>query len=269
MPWFEFTDWRGNRRTFNPDPGAGVESPTTFALVVGLSKYQFGVDPNQKMESYQFTNLEAAAQDAQAMHGFLTKEPGYVVAEPLLNERATRAGILHALDNLRKECQQPGVKDAVVQIFFSGHGARDDSGRSYLVPHDGKRDQLFATALWDKTLDAALREIPDARVVLFLDACDSGVGTPQEKGGPGTFDPRSLVGDKTAGGRFVLASCQPGQSSYEIKGDGETRSRGIFASHLLELLGEEADRGDDDEGGYAYPFRVTEIDLFDLFGVLK
>ena len=72
----------------------------------------------------------------------------------------------------------------LVLIFFSGHGARDRERRHYLVPHNGMRDDLFATACGATRLRAALRLLPEtSRVVVFVDACHAaGIGRAWRQG---------------------------------------------------------------------------------------
>ena len=218
------------------------------ALVIGVSKYE--QEPYKLpngAESLPFPNLAFPAEDAKAFHKFLT-DSGCAAAEPLLDERATRQRIMRSIDDL---CRQSKVSDnPLVVIFFSGHGARDDEERHYLVPHDGMRDDLFATALWSDTFKSALRQLPETRrVVVFVDACHAaGFGEPGVKGLQGC-DPVSLVDE----GRYVVASCLAEQVSREVHGHG------IFSQELLHLLRFE---NDDDVG-------EEELELFGLCDALK
>ena len=262
-PVFLSIDWDGNLSASETLTSRAGKAEVTFALVIGISQYDSGVEPGLELKAEQFTNLAAARQDAEAVYAFWSKQPDCIVLKPLLDESATRAAILESIDDLRKRCHAPGVKNPIVQIFFSGHGWKDDDGRCYLVPHDAKRDQLFGTALWDRVLDVALNQLSGAKCVLFLDACHSGgIGEPYKKDLPWMFDPHSVSGDT----RLVVASCGAGQRSYEVG------NRGLFTSHLLQLLGsdvhdpsdqesqagDEADR-DDDRAGYS--FAEKQIDL--------
>lgn len=173
-----------------PTPAAERQN---LALVIGVSEYKHAAAANYELKPEQFTNLKFAADDARAVHRMLQEHVGYTVAQPLVNEGATLSGILRALDDLRKTCRG---EDQTVLIYFSGHGASDADGRTYLVPHDARRDDLFATALWSKTFENALEEVQTRRLVVLLDACHAGaigsVGTKDAE--LARFDPQRLEG---------------------------------------------------------------------------
>ena len=222
-----------------------------FALVIGVSRYANGVGAGLKLAPEQFTHLQCAASDAAALRDFLDKNAHYDV-DALIDEEATLAGIMRGLDELRKKCCAPGVSNPTALVYFAGHGAQDD-GRSYLVPYDARRDRLFATALWSRTLDCALDELRTDRLALFLDACHAeAIGMPDQRSAEALrFDPNSIV---RPSGRFVVASCMAGQKSYEEAEVGH----GVFTRHLLELL-----RCEDPQ---ALP---EEIELLALYSALK
>src|SRR5262249_32873208 len=94
----------------------------------------------------------------------------------LMNEQATRAGILDALRSLKTR-----VTDIdTVMLFFSGHGStgpgQDGRPHYFLVPHDGRLDALAATALSDTDLEEEIGQIGTRRIVVMLDACFSEAG---------------------------------------------------------------------------------------------
>lgn len=258
VPRFESHDWQGNTDVFTPDRVSAALDATPIAerdrlaLVIGIGNYKNFAPKGEEPKPHQFRNLEFAAADARAIHDFLSGRPEYEVEPLLLDEQATYSGILRALNHLRKQCQL-GNRTAVVD--FSGHGARDDENHSYLVPHDAERNDLFATALWSKTFSNALEEFGKNRVVLLIDACHGGdFDVPGVKSGQLTgFNPKMLTEGLQVGERFLIASCQPQQRSYEEDGHG------IFTHHILDLL-----RTDERS-----VFEQEQIDLFDLYEQLK
>lgn len=255
-PRFEVRDWVGVDRVFGGRLAPALRTGETarhLALVIGISRYLHGVPANQTMTDAQFTHLASPADDARALHQFLAAQSGYEVEDPLLDEDATLAGILRAVDRLRKRCRQGGQ---TALIYFSGHGVTDDEDRTFLVPHDARRDDLFASALWSKTLNGVLEEFTNSRLVMLLDACHAGgtigVGGAKSSALPG-FDPGALASGSTPASRFVVASCMARQRSYEADG------RGIFTAELMELL-----RVNDPN-----LFSEEEVDLFDLYKALR
>jgi hypothetical protein len=254
-PRFEVRDWVGMEKVFGVGLAPAVrtgEAARHLALVIGISQYLHGVPHNQRRGD-EFTHLASPADDARALHQFLAAQPGYDVEDPLLDSDATLGGILRAVDKLRKRCRQGGQ---TALIYFSGHGVTDDEDRTFLVPHDARRDDLFASALWSKTLNGVLDEFTTGRLVVLLDACHAagavGVSGAKSAALPG-FDPSALAGGSSQAGRFVVASCMARQRSYETGGHG------IFTAELLELL-----RVSDPN-----LFSEEQIDLHDLYQVLR
>jgi hypothetical protein len=89
------------------------------------------------------------------------------------------------------------------------------------------------------------------RRVVFVDACHAGaMGMEGSKGELAQYDATKGLGE--GDGRYLIASCRPGQQSYE-HGDN-----GIFTGELLRLLKCETD-----------DFSDEEIDIFPLFHALK
>jgi hypothetical protein len=149
--------------------------------------------------------------------------------DPLLDENATLQAIMRSIDNLCK--QSTSSDNPLVLIFFSGHGARDLEKRHYLVPHDGMRNDLFATALWSETFRSALRLLSESssesrHVIVFVDACHSAWTAESGVKGVQGCNPDSLVQE----GMYVIASSQADQPSQEADGHG------IFTQELLHLL---------------------------------
>lgn len=218
-----------------------------YALVIGVSKY--AGDEKQK-NANQFPNLSFAADDAREFHAVL-RNCGYKCLDPLLDDQATLPGIMRAIDDLFKQSSQ--VRDPLVLIFFAGHGARDDQGRHYLVPHDGLRNDLFATALWNMTLESALRIPQTDRLLLVVDACHAAaIEAPGERGDFQACDPMALVSGESKG-RYILASCLANQVSRERDGHG------VFSRELLQLMRFEAEEVS----------RNEELELFQVCNTVK
>jgi hypothetical protein len=229
-----------------------------YALVIGISKYEHGQEKGIELASNEFPHLNLAAKDAEDFVNFL-KHNGFIEynVEPLYNGQATLTKIKSEFDKLRlkcKECKESGTQDPLVIVYFSGHGWVDADNRHYLIPYDAQRDDLYATALWNKHFRDYLEALETSRLVVFLDACRSGgIGTERAKGVSPPYDFHRDLGDGT--GRYIIASCKPEQYSWELE------KNSIFTGHLLELLDGETDAFD--------IFEKDEIDLFNLYTVLR
>ncbi len=82
--------------------------------------------------------LDCAAPDAQAIEqAFRTQSQGlYAVNSTLLvNERATRKGIIDSLDGLAQKAKSGDV----AVVFYAGHGDCKIAGQFYLLPVDVER----------------------------------------------------------------------------------------------------------------------------------
>ena len=223
-----------------------------YALVIGISTYEHGQDPGLPLGEKEFPNLKCAAKDAQDFSSFL-KNYGFITynVRELFNEKASREDIIDELEKLKEYCKQSEAKDPLVIVYFSGHGWADAKGRHYLVPYNAERDRLAATALLNRDFSSHLNDMETTRRVVFIDACHAGaMGLEGAKGELAQYDPRIGLGE--GAGRYLIASCKPGQQSYEHENNG------IFTGELLKLLKSETD-----------DFSEEVIDIFPLFHALK
>lgn len=228
-----------------------------YALVIGISKYLNGQQPDVKLEPKNFPDLNFAHTDAGNFAQVLM-DIGAIEynVKSLLNEEATYINIKVELHELVKRCREDDANNPLVIIYFSGHGWADpevagENRPHYLIPYDARRDQLDATALSNESFSATLKKMKTNRLVVFLDACHSGAMAAAGQMGPiAEYSPTLGAGE----GRYVIASCGPNQSSWEW----EDEKRGIFTGHLLEILKGEADEIKDEE-----------IDIFTLFPALR
>lgn len=143
------------------EPVAALK-PRLRALAIGTSRYKL-----------DHLNLLFAAADARAVAAAwrAQADAAYreVTVQELLDDQATRARIIEALETLLSDTQS----DDVVMLFLAGHGTTDSSGRFFYLPHDVDPARLRATGLSDEELR---RTVHDAKgkVVVFIDACRSG-----------------------------------------------------------------------------------------------
>jgi hypothetical protein len=198
-------------------------APKFYALFVGISQYE------------HLLKLSKCTTDAKDLHELLAQN-GYERAHMslLLDEDATKSAISHRLDWLARRA---GPNDTVL-FFFSGHGAQRIGGfeaGEYLCPVEADWYNLRATAISNAEFNAALRAIPAGRVAVFLDACHSGgVGQARdaEASTKSGLSAEAYAELARGGGRVVIASCQPGEVSWELPG----MRNGLFTHYLLSGL---------------------------------
>lgn len=223
------------------------------ALVVGIARYA-NVNPLPERVLDDAIAMERALTDPE--HGLYA--PADVLRLP--EERATRAGILGALDDLARA----STAASTVLLYVSCHGGSIASGvhaGRYLLPIDveaGSEPALARSAIAGDELTAWLRRLPAGRALVILDCCHAGgIGTPKAispalalssfKQGLSAADHGALVSGED---RVILAAARSEEVSWVLRHDDHS----LFTKHLLAgLRGKAAAR----------PGGVTLFDLYD------
>jgi hypothetical protein len=222
------------------------------ALIVGIADYLHiaGLPDAVRNDAREIRDLLADPRHGGYPSGHVTL---------LLDEQATRAGILGALAGLAARSDA----GSSVVIYISGHGAQVTSGTragEYILPVDcvpASAEDLASTAISGAEFAAALRAIPAAKVLVVFDCCHAG-GIGRPKGGikgvpaplvkaglPDAYYERLAAGR----GRAILSSSRGSESSYVLPG----ATNSLFTQHLLAGL----------RGGI--PSDDGLIHVFDLF----
>jgi uncharacterized caspase-like protein len=113
-----------------------IKTPNRYALVVGVGQYQDSRVPK----------LPAGANDARRLYEALTNPSIGMFAREnvtlLVDVDVARPKVVDALDSLARRAG----KEDLVLIYFSGHGAMDERGRSYWVMHNTQIDACYSVA---------------------------------------------------------------------------------------------------------------------------
>jgi WD40 repeat protein len=205
-----------------------------YVLMVGVNEY---ANPQY--------NLNYAGADAQtfgeSFRSAQTKLGNFSRTEliPLLNQDATRANILAALNRLagNDTNSPPGMpsalnrikpaepEDAVV-VYFAGHGTAQKN-RFYLIPHDlGYEGQmegldeaglntLLAHSISDRDLEQAFEHIDANGLVLVIDACNSGQALESAEKRRGPMNSKGLAQLAYEKGIYILTAAQAHQAALE------------------------------------------------------
>lgn len=156
-------------------------TPRKYALLIGVSKYERGVDLSE-----EWWNLNSQA-DIEALKQTLIRKFNFKPAEIktlLTKPETTRQSILNAFKDLATKIQ-PGD---IVYLHYSGHGAQilDDNSDELdgldesLVPSDYKTRQDGSRNIRDDEIGRFLAELKTknpANVTLTVDSCFSGTIT--------------------------------------------------------------------------------------------
>jgi WD40 repeat protein/uncharacterized caspase-like protein len=163
------------------------------------------------------------------------------VVVPLEDSAATRVNFLYALRRLAgKESSslpmgapgqlaqlQPAQPEDGIFLYFAGHGTAVGDG-FYMVPFDfgynGTRAGLDAAVLTtiashsvsDKDLEDAFEGIDAGRIVLVIDACNSGQALEAEEKRRGPMNSKGLAQLAYEKGMYILTAAQGYQQAQEI-----------------------------------------------------
>jgi caspase domain-containing protein/uncharacterized protein DUF4384 len=219
--------------------GRGVKR----ALLIGINNYA------------AVPRLRGSVNDVETMRQVLLSRWGFPERNitMLTDERATRAAIIKALNQLVKES---GPSD-IVYFHFSGHGSQvedlngdeDDGLDETIIPQDGRSGDV--RDIVDDELDEIFARMRARSVVIVLDSCHSGTATRSAD-----FRTRSVPQDMRIGlyeayeksklktravvpvieSRFVvLAGAAANQEAIDGPVDG--RYHGVFTYALAKSLG--------------------------------
>jgi len=210
--------------------GASRTDRRQWAVIIGIEKYRSAPD------------VVFASRDATAMREYAMKllgvPPENVVL--LLDDQATKSAIQVALEDRLQRQVQPGD---TVYVYFAGHGIPEvGDGTPYLLPADGDPQSLRFSAYSLNAFYAALDKLKAERVVVFLDACFSGLSARKEQ-------PEMLLADaRPAVLRVkdpVLASPKlvsfAAAQNDQVSNAHTEQAHGLFTYFLLKGLGGDAD----------------------------
>jgi tetratricopeptide (TPR) repeat protein len=207
---------------------------TTYALVVGISKYQ------------NIQSLQYADADAKAFYDFLRSPAGGKVDSAniklLLNENAKAQNITTALSWL---CKRASAHTRIF-VYFACHGDSYDEQEAFLLAYDappGGDDNLYITGGTIQVFNLKNRvkymTSKSAEVVLITDACRTN-DLPGKVNGVRYTNAKIM---EENAGEIQFSSCSANQTSME--GSGWGGGRGLFSYHLVNGLYGLADKDND------------------------
>ncbi|HEY5314043.1 MAG TPA: caspase family protein [Pirellulales bacterium] len=212
------------------EPSAAVKN--RWALLIGVNNYE------------NIHKLRFCADDMAALGDALIKHGGYAPERVRLlcdaeaaGRKPTRGSILLELNTLLTQVEP----DDAVLFAFSGHGACDATGRTYLIPIDGSDvsdDALSDTGVPMKRVYEYLQRCKAQQKIVILDACHAG-GVKGDSTAPAyNFKREKFVFGQ---GMVELDSCNDTQVSHERT----ELKHGLFTHFLVEALNGKADKDGD------------------------
>ena len=136
-----------------------VEVGKYYALIIGINNY-----------SGEWPKLKNAVNDASVVANVLKEKYSFNQVKMLINEEATREGILAAFEWLMNTI---GENDNLL-IYYSGHGEyNEEMGKGFWVPADATEKSL-AGYISNEDIRSFLNGINSKHTLLVTDACFSG-----------------------------------------------------------------------------------------------
>lgn len=186
-----------------------------YATVIGIEQYR---DPFASRLKYGEDDARAVFEALLALG--CPKEN----AQLILGSEATKTTI----EGTVKESLELLDVDDQYFFFFAGHGWSDGQ-MNYLLAHDSRTNDLYGTAVRLQFLLGLAQSSECERIIVFLDACHSGVeGDPMSRVAYASLD-LELDDEQYCVG---FASCGANEKSHS----SELKKHGIWTFHLLEAL---------------------------------
>lgn len=202
----------------------GKALPKTYAVVVGITKYQ-----NQAIPALQF-----ADRDAQQFSAWLQSKSGGEIPQDniklLVNNQATIAAVYDALDWLKTKCKE----NDVAYIYFSGHGdveTKNKFSKGFLLAYNSPQSNYANNAIRIEDINnesITLTTKNRAKVIIITDACHSG------KLAGDFYKGKQLVAsqlNQVLNNQVRIASCKEDQLAAE--GPNWGGGRGVFSYYLV------------------------------------
>jgi WD40 repeat protein len=222
---------------------------TAYILAIGVNAYS----NTQYNLKYAVADATAFGEEVRRAQQQIANYEHIEVAS-LLNEQATKQNILKALRRLAGiQDASPGDAPAALEnikatqpedavfIYFAGHGTAQGQ-RFYLLPHDlgyaGERTGLDAAGLQtilehsisDEELERAVEGIDADKLLMVIDACNSGQALEAEEQRRGPMNSKGLAQLAYEKGMYILTAAQ----SYQAAQEASTLGHGLLTYALIE-----------------------------------
>jgi len=143
-------------------PDGYGDRENTFALIIANENYR------------RVSPVNYAANDGEIFSKYVNKTLRIPGKNILYTRDASLNDMKYQLKRISDICSS-FEGDASVIVYYAGHGVPDEkSANAYLLPVDGYAEDV-TTGLSMRDLIDTLSEIPSKQVILFIDACFSGI----------------------------------------------------------------------------------------------
>jgi len=266
-----------------------VAEGTLYILGIGVNQYVASGENNLDYDlKYAVADVDVISRNLAEQQSNL-KQYAKIEVIKLIDKSATKDNIRLAIkrfadnttsdlpaalpDEVKKELLKikPISPEDALLIHFSGHGTvrcqenrttgQTDCDRFYLIPHDGfpkgkfddekaRLKKLYEQSISDEDLEKALETVDAGKLMMIIDACNSGQALEAEEKRRGPMNSRGLAQLAYEKGMYILTASQSRQAALEVTKLGH----GLLSFALIEGLS----KGDMNEDG-----KIIEREWFD------
>lgn len=193
------------------------QSGTLYILAIAVNRYA-----NSQFDlRYAVADATDFATELQTQEAKL-KNFSRTEIIPLHDSQATKPNILAAMASLAARVKP---EDAVV-VYYAGHGTAQQN-QFYLIPHDlgyqGPRNKIdpaglksvLTHSISDRELERAFEGIDAGKLLLVIDACNSGQALEAEEKRRGPMNSKGLAQLAYEKGIYILTAAQSYQAAME------------------------------------------------------
>jgi Caspase domain len=230
------------------------------ALLIGIDHYAppAGYTPSTSAGRLDYKDLDGCRNDVMAIHSIITSKFGFDQknVDTLLNDSATRDGILNAMNQLLAKSN----KGDIAFIYYAGHGSEVKNSLSFEAD---KKDQTIVPGnAWqegvrdirDKELSKVFNDFIDKNIKLtvIFDCCHSGSISRGPNDHPGKLrfmpmanwdskDPSKYeIPEMRSGNNFLIFSAAQSDENAAEQTDDQGIHHGAFTIALMESLNQQS-----------------------------
>ncbi|HEY85774.1 MAG TPA: SUMF1/EgtB/PvdO family nonheme iron enzyme [Chloroflexi bacterium] len=192
-----------------------------YALIIGNNQHNDSAWPDLKTPEIDAKSVAEVLQDRQI--------GGFDQVDIALNASVREMRI--AIGKLfNPHHHKP---DDILLLYFSGHGELDSNDDLYFVGRETQHEMVYATGLEAIYITRLMDNARSQRQVIILDSCYSGAFG---KGGTESAVPTKAIFEGNGEGRYILASSEALQRSWESDATLDEVDHSFFTHFLVEGL---------------------------------
>lgn len=204
-------------------PTTSDKRESTYCLIIANENYMFTSDVD-----YANTDGEVFAEYCKTTLGIPGKQV-HVAPNADFKEMKDQFGWL----KIMADAATSAGKEINFIVYYAGHGAPGSDGTCYLLPVDGKPNNVKDDGYSLKDIYKSLADLGQTNTLMIVDACYSGTDRNDVSIGDGSERGIKRVKNEKVGGNVVVMSAA---SNSETSMAYNEKAHGLFTYFLLKKL---------------------------------